>query len=62
MEGEYNRRNAIMQKIRHTIVDIFPYKQWQHRLMDFNNMPETNYHVLMDLLDRVENEVISKLK
>lgn len=61
-EGAYNHRNAIMQKIRHTIVDIYPNKEWEHRLRDFNNMPETDYKVLMDLLNRVESQVISELE
>ncbi len=62
IEGEYNHRNAIMQKIRHTIVKMYPNKKWKHRLLDFNNMPETDFKVLMDLLNRVEREVISELK
>ena len=62
VEGAYNHRNAIMQKIRHTIVEIFPEKVWEHRLKDFNNMPDTDYKVLMDLLNRVELEVIEELK
>ena len=62
IEGEYNHRNAIMQKIRHTIVKMYPNKKWKHRLLDFNNMAETDFKVLMDLLNRVEREVISELK
>ncbi len=61
VEGEYNHRNAIMQKIRHTIVQMYPNKEWQHRLRDFNNMPETDFNVLMDLLNRVESQVIIEL-
>jgi hypothetical protein len=62
IEGDYNHRNAIMQKIRHTIVEIYPLKEWEHRLKDFNNMPETDFGVLMDLLNRVEEEVITELE
>ncbi|WP_175402823.1 hypothetical protein [Mangrovivirga cuniculi] len=51
-----------MQKLRHTMVDLFPDKQWKHRLMDFNNIPETDCGVLMDLLDCVEKEVIPELE
>ena len=61
-EGEYNHRNAIMQKIRHTIVEIYPSKKWNHRLRDFNNMPETDFDVLMELLNRVESEVVIELE
>ena len=62
MEGGYNHRNAIMQKIRHTIVQMYPDKEWEHRLKDFNNMPETDFDVLMDLLNRVESEVVKELE
>jgi hypothetical protein len=61
-EGAYNHRNAIMQKIRHTIVEIYPNKEWEHRLRDFNNMPETDFAVLIDLLNRVEKEVAGQLE
>ena len=61
-EGEYNHRNAIMQKIRQTIVKIYPSKEWKHRLRDFNNMPETDFDILMELLNRVESEVVIELE
>ena len=61
-QGEYNHRNAIMQKIRHTIVKMYPDKKWQHRLRDFNNMSETDFIVLSELLNRVENEVVKELE
>ncbi len=60
--GSYDHRKAVLQMIRKTIVDIYPKKEFEHRLRDFNNLPETNHTVLMDLLTRVENQVIKELK
>jgi hypothetical protein len=62
VEGAYNHRSANMQRIRKTIVDIYPYKELEHRLQSFNNLPETDHSVLMDLLTRVKNQVSEKLK
>ncbi len=62
VEGDYNHRNAIMQKIRIHINNRYPDKVFAHRLRDYNNMPETNYNDLMDLLDAIENEVIHELE
>ena len=62
VEGAYNHRSAIMQRIRKTIVDIYPNKELEHRLQSFNNLPETDHSVLMDLLTRVKNQVSEKLK
>jgi len=60
--GSYDHRKAVLQMIRKTIVDIYPKKVLEHRLRDFNNLPETTHAVLMDLLTRVEKEVVVALK
>jgi hypothetical protein len=62
VEGEYNHRNAIMQKVRIYINNKYPNKVFAHRLRDYNNMPETNYNDLMNLLEAIENEVIHELE
>ena len=62
VEGAYNHRSAVMQRIRKTIVEIYPKKELEHRLRDFNNLPETDHKVLMDLLTQVRNQVNEKLK
>ncbi len=60
--GSYDHRKAVLQMIRKTIVEIYPRKELEHRLRDFNNLPETKHTVLMDLLTRVEAQVIKELK
>ncbi len=61
VEGAYDHRKAVLQKIRKTIVEIYPNKELEHRLRDFNNLPETDHKLLMDLLTRVENQIIEEL-
>jgi len=60
--GSYDHRKAVMQMIRKAIVEIYPNKEFEHRLRDFNNLPEINHTVLMNLLNRVESQVIDELK
>ena len=60
-EGDYNHRNAIMQKVRVHINKRHPNKKFAHRLRDYNNMPETSYNDLINLLVQIENEVIEEL-
>lgn len=60
--GSYDHRKAVLQIIRKTIAEMYPNKAFEHRLRDFNNLPETTHTVLMDLLTRVENELIKELK
>lgn len=62
VEGAYNHRSALLQKVRFCINDLYPEKVFAHRLRDFNNMPETTYTKLMSFLDRVENEIIEELQ
>jgi len=62
VEGEYNHRNAIMQKVRIHINNRYPDKLFAHRLRDYNNMPETTFSDLMNLLGAVENELIHELE
>lgn len=61
VEGSYNHRNAILQKVRHQIEKLYPGRSWEHRLRDFNNMPETNFATIQQLLKNVETAVRKEL-
>jgi len=56
VEEKYNHRNASLQSLRHIIQEKYPNRKWKHRLMDFNNMEETTYHVIMKTLDLIEHQ------
>lgn len=55
IENRYNNRNAVLQKLRHLIEEKYPSKKWNHRLMDYNNMEQTNYEEIVKILDEIEN-------
>lgn len=54
VENKYNHRNAALQKLRHVIRDKYPERQWNHRLMDFNNMEETTFKDIIETLNKIE--------
>ncbi len=54
VEQKYNHRNAVLQKLRHLINEKDPNKQWNHRLMDFNNQEETTYEDIISILAEME--------
>jgi len=62
VENKYNHRNAALQKLRHLIEIKYPDKEWNHRLMDFNNMEETDYEEIINILNEIENSFIQELK
>lgn len=55
IENKYNHRNAVLQKLRHLINEKYPNKKWSHRLMDYNNLPETKYEDIIEMLDDIES-------
>lgn len=61
IENKYNHRNAVLQKLRHLIELKHPNKKWKHRLMDFNNMKETDYEDIVSTLDEIEEAFIEEL-
>lgn len=62
VEGRYNHRNAALQKLRHLIELKYPNRKWDHRLMDFNNMEETNYADIISTLEEIERGFIQELR
>ena len=61
VDGYYNHRNAVMQKVRHLIVKRYPNRRWEHRLRDFNNMPETDFADISSLLGEIEQTIVTEL-
>ena len=62
VENNYNHRNAVLQKLRHLLAEIYTDKKWKHRLRDFNNMEELSYLQLMGILDEIETDFILELE
>jgi hypothetical protein len=58
VDGYYNHRNAVMQKIRHLINERHPGRRWANRLRDFNNIPETTHDTILEMLDDAEEAIL----
>ena len=39
-----------------------PNKVWKLLLRDFNKLPESNFNIVLDVINRVDREVISQLE
>jgi len=55
--GEYIHRRAVMQQIRFTIEKYEQDRVINHRLMDWNNHPETNFEELRQVLKEVKDSI-----
>ena len=62
VEEKYNHRNAVLQKLRHLIEEEYPERKWQHRLMDYNNMPETSFDDIVNILEKIESDFLVELE
>ncbi len=48
--GEYDHRRVAMQEVRFAIEEVSNNRRFEHRLMDFNNLPETSYEDVIAVL------------
>ncbi len=63
---EYNHRNRAIQTIRSVIDDLAPDNDFEHRIMDYNNLPTTTYRDILKVLEiareRISKELLEKKK
>jgi len=59
--GEYQHRRTVIQEVRFAIEDATGGREFEHRLMDFNNLPETSFDdinvVIQTARDRVQERL-----
>lgn len=48
--GVYDHRRAAVQNVRFAIEDVTKGREFEHRLMDFNNLPDTQFSDIKGLL------------
>lgn len=60
--GEYNHRRAAMQVVRFTLEKYEKGRVKEHRLMDWNNHPDTNFKEVKKVLKESIETVRQKLK
>ena len=59
--GAYDHRRAALEEVRFVIEDTYPGQTFEHRLMDFNNLPSTRFEDVKKVLaiarDRVQRRL-----
>jgi len=62
--GEYRHREAALQEVRFVVEDVTKGIEFQHRLMDYNNLASTKFedikHVLKVATDRVGSRLAAQ--
>ena len=57
--GDFNHRSAALKEVRDAIMELRPEKEYQHRLMDFNN--EEEFATIKELIGIAIEKILAKL-
>ena len=60
--GKYDHRRAALQEVRSVIEETPRGREFSHRLMDFNNLPETRFDDVKQVLRTSAQRVTARLK
>jgi hypothetical protein len=60
--GEYDHRRAALQEVRFVVEEATRGREFEHRLMDFNNLPETRLDDVKRVLRTSAQRVAARLK
>jgi hypothetical protein len=60
--GKYDHRRAALQEVRFAIEDVTQGREFEHRLMGFNNLPTTQFKDIKKALKMATEKVAAKLK
>ena len=60
--GEYDHRRVALQEVRFAIQDSTNNRRFEHRLRDFNNLPETSLATVISVLEVAKGRVETRLK
>jgi hypothetical protein len=58
----FEHRSAVMQETRFVIDEIAPNRNYEHRLMNYNNDPSTTFADIKKVMRLVEERIAAKLK
>ncbi|WP_018971978.1 DUF6197 family protein [Rudaea cellulosilytica] len=59
--GSYDHRRVALQEVRFIIEDVSGGRKFQHRLMDFNNLPTTTFGDVKKVLAMARAKVVARL-
>jgi hypothetical protein len=60
--GEYQHRRTAIQEVRFAIEDATGGREFDHRLMDFNNLPETSFDDVKAVIELARDRVQARLE
>ena len=60
--GSYDHRRAALQEVRFAVEDATRGRDFEHRLRDFNNLPETRFADVKRVLQVAKKRVTARLK
>ena len=60
--GKYDHRRVAIQEVRFTIEDVTKGRKFEHRLMDYNNLPTTQFKDIKQVLKKAVEKVSARLK
>jgi hypothetical protein len=60
--GQYDHRRVALQEVRFAVEDATRGRQFAHRLMDFNNLPETQFGDVKRVLQVAAERVATRLR
>jgi hypothetical protein len=59
--GQYDHRRVALQEVRFAIERVSGGREFEHRLMDFNNLPGTTFDDIKKVLTMARENVASRL-
>jgi hypothetical protein len=60
--GEYQHRRTALQEIRFAVEDASGGREFDHRMMDFNNLPETSFDDVKNVISTVRARLQDRLE
>ena len=60
--GKYDHRRAALQEVRFAIEDVTKGREFNHRLMDYNNLATTQFKDIKQVLKIATEKVAARLK
>ena len=60
--GQYDHRRVALQEVRFAVEDATRGRQFEHRLMDFNNLPETRFEDVKQVLRVASERIAARLE
>lgn len=60
--GKYDHRRVALQEVRFAIENVTKGREFEHRLMDYNNLPTTQFKDIKQVLKMATEKVAAKLK